>query len=285
MRIIFSRKGFDSASGKKPSPIFPDARMVSLPIPDKLSPIRYDDIRWQEFNLGSLVSDLTGGRIPASYLAHLDPDLNVDSLPRHLDWKPVFGQTGAAQGHLQNNGVQAGDIFLFFGLFRHVIDTSGNLEWDKNSRPRHVLWGWLQIDEVLKVDGCDLSRYEWAKYHPHFHRGSEKNNTVYLAGEYLALHGKATENLTGGGVFSRFSEQLQLTASYAKAPSLWELPHWFYPDHGKCPLTYHSDMTRWQRTEHGTRLNTVARGQEFILDTKDYPEAIEWLTTMFLEVT
>jgi hypothetical protein len=36
-------------------------------------------------------------------------------------------------------------------------------------------------------------------------------------------------------------------------------------------------MARWQTTENGTRLNAVARGQEFIHDTSDFPEAIEWL--------
>jgi hypothetical protein len=44
MRIIFSRKGFDSSSGGVPSPIFPDGRMLSLPIPDRLSRIAYADI-------------------------------------------------------------------------------------------------------------------------------------------------------------------------------------------------------------------------------------------------
>ena len=36
-------------------------------------------------------------------------------------------------------------------------------------------------------------------------------------------------------------------------------------------------MMRWQRTESNALLNTVARGQEFILDTEKYPEAMEWL--------
>jgi hypothetical protein len=251
--------------------------MVSLPIPDKQSSIRYQDIRWQEYNLGSLVSNLIGVQIPASHFAHLDPDLNSESLSRHPEWRPIFGQTGAAQGHLQNNGVQAEDIFLFFGLFRNVINNAGKLSWDRRSQPRHVVWGWLQIDEVLKVDGCDLSKYGWAEYHPHFHRDSEANNTLYVARRYLTLPGLAAEGLAGAGVFLHFSEKLVLTASAATKSSQWELPKWFYPYDNKYPLTYHSDMARWQRTENGTRLNAVARGQEFILDTGDFPEAIEWL--------
>ncbi len=277
MKIIFSRKGFDSSSGGGPSPILPDGRMVSLPIPDKQSSIRYGDIRWQEYDLGSLVSNLTGGRIPTSHFAHLDPDINSDSLSRHSEWRPIFGQTGAAQGHLRNNGVQVGDIFLFFGLFRNVINNVGKLSWDTRSQPRHVLWGWLQIEEVLKIDGCDLSKYGWARYHPHFHRNFEANNTLYVARRYLTLPGVAAEGLLGAGVFLRFSEQRVLTDLAASKPSQWKLPQWFYPRDNKYPLTYHLDMARWQRTENGTRLNTVSRGQEFILDTKDFPEAIEWL--------
>jgi len=52
MKIIFSRKGFDSSTGGVPSPIFPDGKILSLPIPDKLSPIKYKDINWNQYNLG-----------------------------------------------------------------------------------------------------------------------------------------------------------------------------------------------------------------------------------------
>jgi len=284
MRIILSRKGFDSASGGKPSPILPDGRMVSLPIPDKQSPIRYKDIQWQEYNLGLLVSDLTDGRIPVSHFAHLDPDINSESLSRHTDWRPIFGQTGSAQGHLRKNDVQSGDIFLFFGLFQNVSQSSRKFECEKRALKRHILWGWLQIDKILNIDSCNLSEHEWAKYHPHFHRNSDKNNTLYVARRHLTLPGVSTGELAGAGVFHRLSKQLVLTAPDAATPSQWQLPHWFYPRDGKSPLTYHSDLTRWQRTEYCTKLSTVARGQEFILDTRDFPEAIEWLKALIEDI-
>ena len=277
MRIIFSRKGFDSTSGGKPSPILPDGRIVSFPIPDKQSSIRYNDIRWQEYNLGSFVSDLTGGRIPGSYFAHLDPDLSKDSLSRSPDWKPLLGQTGAAQGHLRKNGVRAVDIFLFFGLYQNVILSSGKLEWDTRSPRRHLLWGWLQIDEAVKVDGCNLSKFEWARYHPHFQREPDANNTIYVARKYLALPGVSSKGLFGSGVFSHISEGLVLTDPDGTTPSEWKLPRWFYPCEGKFPLTYHSDLARWQKTDNAVRLRAVARGQEFILNTEEFPEAVEWL--------
>ncbi len=284
MRIIFSRKGFDSSSGRKPSPILPDGRIVSFPIPDKQSSIRYGDIHWQEYNLGSLVSDLTNGRIPASHFSHLDPDINRNSLSRHPEWRPIFGQTGAAQGHLRKNGVQAGDVFLFFGLFRNVLNGDRKLVWDTSSPRRHIFWGWLQIDKVLTIDSCKRSDYRWAEYHPHFHRSSDKNNTLYIASRYLTLPGLSLSKRAGAGVFQKYSECLALTAPDATTPSQWELPQWFYPHEGKCPLTYHSNLTRWQRTKRGTRLNSVARGQEFILDTKDFPEAVEWLKELLEDI-
>lgn len=34
MKIILSRKGFDSSNGGQPNPIMPDGTLLSLPIPD-----------------------------------------------------------------------------------------------------------------------------------------------------------------------------------------------------------------------------------------------------------
>jgi hypothetical protein len=97
MKIILSRKGFDSASGGVPSPIFPDGTMMSLPIPDRLSGIAYKDVAgncW--LSMGEAVSQLAG--FPETHRAHLDPDLVAESLPREKGWRPIFGQCDAAEG-------------------------------------------------------------------------------------------------------------------------------------------------------------------------------------------
>jgi hypothetical protein len=282
MKIIFSRKGFDTASGGVPSPIFPNGRMISLPIPDDQSPLRYRDIRWGKYDLGGLVTELTGGGLQASDRAHLDPDLRHDSLPRQSGWRPIFGQTGAAQGHLRRNGVGPGDIFLFFGLFRAAIQRLSHWAWDTHAPPVHALWGWLQIDEVLNVADCDRSIYGWTAYHPHFQRTFEANNTVYIARRFLSLPKDGSTRLPGAGVFGRFAKKLRLTAADSTKPSLWELPAWFYPEEGKHSLTYHSDLARWQRTKSNTRLRSAGRGQEFILDAEEYPEATDWLKSLLV---
>jgi hypothetical protein len=280
MRLILSRKGFDSSAGGVPSPIFPDGRMVSLPIPDRQSHIRYDAIKFEGENIAPLVSSLTRGRIEPDHGAHLDPDLSSGSLPRLDGWRAIFGQTGTAQSHLCKHGVQPGDLFLFFGLFRRIILENGEWAWSKGSRPVHAIWGWLQIGEILPVDTGKGHLYDWAVYHPHCYRGPDKNNFLYFSSSALSLGGIAIEGISGAGVFPRFSATRQLTARSAPNPSLWELPEWFFPQNGLKPLTYHADMGRWRRTEHWVELRAAARGQEFILDCDEYPEAFSWLSSL-----
>ncbi len=72
-----------------------------------------------------------------------------------------------------------------------------------------------------------------------------------------------------------------LTAPEATTASLWQLPDWFYPRDGEIPLTYHSDPARWRRASGGMRLRAVTRGQEFILDTEQFPEAIDWVGSLW----
>jgi len=57
MKVILSRKGFDSAYGGYPSPILPDGKMVSLPIPLEDS-IRYSDLKIGESTYFDLMSSL-----------------------------------------------------------------------------------------------------------------------------------------------------------------------------------------------------------------------------------
>ena len=49
MKVILSRKGFDSANGGIPSPILPDGTLLSLPIPSELDrEIKFSDIYYGE---------------------------------------------------------------------------------------------------------------------------------------------------------------------------------------------------------------------------------------------
>ena len=282
MRIILSRKGFDTSAGGVPSPILPDGRLISLPIPDKRSSVQYRHLQQADIKLGALVKQLTRDRITGIAGAHLDPDLVADCYPRSPGWKPVLGQTGSAQGHLRKQGVVAGDLFLFFGLYREVKKVNRRWRYLPGSLPRHLLWGWLQIGEIVTVDELLPGELPWLKYHPHMHGEPDANNNLYIAADRLAIDGLETE-APGAGVFERFSPQRCLTAPESKKPSLWRLPGWFYPN-GREPLSYHNRQERWQIDDLGCLLQCAARGQEFVLDAASYPQAVSWIASLLSDI-
>ena len=282
MKLILSRKGFDSQSGGCPSPIFPDGTLYSLPIPGRHSKIKYRDIRHGDTNIGKVVKDLTRrnkpkNRIGAKSCAHLDPDINRSAYsPRKKGWRPLFGQSGIAQGHLDNQDVQAGDLFLFFGLFQKVEKASGRWSFVKGAPRQHILWGWLQIGEIHKVDGLAKDELPWTRYHPHRHpsRGKDSTNTLYIASKTLNLGDEAIA--PGAGCFLEFHERLMLTKPNGSGVTDWRLPRCFYPDNGKTPLSYHGNC-KWEPNEGYVYVQRRGPGQEFVLDLDQYPEVTDWL--------
>ena len=96
MKIVFSRKGFDSQYGGVPNAVLPGGVMVPFPIQDTRSIVTGDAIRRGGEVVGEMVEQLTRGRIPRDYTAHLDPDLDSAAYPREPGWRPVLGQTDAS---------------------------------------------------------------------------------------------------------------------------------------------------------------------------------------------
>jgi len=254
--------------------------MVSLPIPLKAAPKTYNDIAaLPGCSMGDLVRDLAPARIRPDFQAHLDPDLRRGALPRPRGWRPLFGQIGQAQSHLARHGIGPGDLFLFFGLYRRVVQRAGRYEFDRGSRASHILFGWLQVDSAHVVD--ELSgALAWAADHPHLHMAPNPRNVVYASTRYLDLPG-LKRRVPGAGVFGKYSKHLELTAPDAKGSSEWRLPRWFEPREGRTPLSYHGKAERWTRDGKHVRLRTVGRGQEFVVDTAHYPEAGGWLNSVF----
>lgn len=183
MKIIFSRKGFDSGAGGSPSPIVNEV-CISLPIPTEMpTPITYGDLPI----LQAEVADLRRGRIASTAHCHLDPDLDVNSFSRLPGWRGALGQVAAAQGYLRNNGIDRDDIFLFWGVFRRAVRDG---KWKFEGLPEHRIFGWLQIDEVMPLgsDGTRaLKMKPWLKDHPHVRDGWSNSNTIYIARERLRL--------------------------------------------------------------------------------------------------
>lgn len=289
MKIILSRKGFDSSLGKVASPILPSGRLCSLPIPaaEGQNAPRYQHILFDGCSLGKLVHDLTHGGISPGTPAHLDPDLNCASVPRLPGWRGVFGQAGAAEKHLQNQGVGAGDIFLFYGWFRQVECSNGRYRYVPGAPDLHVIFAWLQIEQRIPV--AQRSRIPaWACGHVHCRRPQPfALDSLYIATERLTLPALPGISLDqpGAGIFPRYHPMLCLTAQEPyESRRKWRLPSWMFPTAGRPALTYHADPRLWEQRADYVLLKSAGRGQEFVLDCDDNPQAAGWLANLVINL-
>ena len=285
-KLIISRKGFDSGSGGCPSPIFPDGTMFSLPIPSGDAEA-FEDLQHGDIDIANVVTGITNSRMRRRDQVHLDPDLNFNAYRYRKDraawqqWRGMLGQAGIAQSHLNNQGVATGDVFLFFGLYHRVEQTAHGWRFERGAPDLHVLWGWLQVDQKYRVANIGPNDLPWARHHPHiFGDYREDRNTVYAASAKLDLCDDDQSEIAGWGVFPRLVQRLVLTDPNGTGVSSWRLPRWFFPDGNKPPLTYQPDPKRWRRGASHAYLQSVGRGQEFVLDLAHYPEAVEWLSDL-----
>ncbi|WP_108792031.1 hypothetical protein [Erythrobacter sp. Alg231-14] len=243
MRIVFSRKGFDSSAGGGPSPIV-DGRPISLPIPDSKGASR---TTYAKRGLAEHAAKASRGKLGGANLCHDDP---MFLPPKDGRGTCVFGQCGAAQTHLERQGVGVGDVFVFFGLFAE----------ERTGEPHHRIFGYLEVEEITHlVDGvpqmfADLD-------HPHAIAMHASNDAIWR-GE--------------GQVASRASDMLRLTVPEGP-PSLWNRPAWL--KHGG--LSYHDREDRWLP---GRRLKSVARGQEFVADIGRRQAPRDWLSDIIAEI-
>ncbi len=241
MRMVLSRKGFDSSAGGGPSPVV-DGRPVSLPIPANggLSRTTYGDL-----GLGDHAARSSRGKLGGEDLCHHDPMFLRDG-------RAILGQCGAAQTHLARQGVGVGDVFVFFGLF-----------CEEGFRPHHRIYAYLAVEEVLPLSAASPARVaELARVGmPHAIGLHAANDTVYLG---------------QGRTSARASKALRLTVPEGP-PSLWRVPGWLR----ETGLSYHDRADRWH--DNG-RLQSVARGQEFVANIGERTDASEWLARIIAEI-
>ncbi|MBV1918691.1 MAG: hypothetical protein KUG65_11630 [Sphingomonadaceae bacterium] len=240
MRIILSRKGFDSSYGGAPSPII-GGRPISLPIPASQD----EQTTYGAIGLGDHVKAATKGRMSQRNTCHDDP--------MFADGKCWLGQTGGAQGHLRNQGVTSGDLFLFFGLFA-----------DPATKERHHrIFGYMHVTCHGSPDEIAVHR-EWTpppRRHPHFSGDWGAANSIY--------HGP-------GNTAQRAAGSLRLTRSGGPL-NAWKVPSWL-KDFG---LSYHAKPERWTGA---TNLDSVKRGQEFVCNIGNAAAPHRWIDGIIKEI-
>ena len=234
MKVVFSRKGFDSAAGGAPSPIV-NGRPISLPIPAR----DRSETTYGNLGLGSHVKQMTRGRITASCYCHCDPMFE--------DGRCAFGQTGASQSHLSNNGVEKGDLFLFYGLFSDLDGADRH----------HRIFGFLKIEKILRpgsapTESCQPTGFSIR--HPHTIGEWNENNAIYVG---------------PGRTATIDSPKLRLSIPNGPV-SHWRIPSWLR----ETGLSYHDNPKRW--LSNGV-LHTTSPGQEFVADITGNRMAASWV--------
>jgi len=281
MKLILSRKGFDSQYGGIPSPILPDGRLVSFPIPYEEPHHNYNNIYCDGVALAEYLESLSKGKISGEMSCHLDPDLSEFTTNRQVGWRPVYGQVDVSQSHLSNEGVGVGDVFLFFGWFRQTEFVSGKLRYCPKAPDLHVIFGWLEIGEVVRPSKEYLSCNQWLCQHPHCcGDGYSDNNTLYIAKQCSSFL-DSCESRFGGGVFPHFNQSLQLTKD-GQSRSVWKLPLCFDFDDTTKGLSYHRDRSLWTNCGDHLELRSRGKGQEFVLSTECSSSVSEWVKGLLL---
>ncbi len=251
MKIIFSRKGFDSSAGGGPSPIV-EGQPLSLPIPaGSASRTTYGDL-----GLGGHALRASRGKLGAGDLCHHDPMfLEADNGGGTCAFgQCIFGQCGAAQTHLERQGVGLGDVFVFFGLFAE----------EATGEPHHRIFGYLRVEEIVPL-GEGAPQWAVDLAHPHALEMHHRNDVIW--------RGK-------GRTAARASDSLRLTVPDGP-PSLWVRPDWLK----RGGLSYHDRADRWIRAKNGQRrLRSVARGQEFVADIGRRTAPRDWLEQVIGEI-
>ena len=264
MKVILSRKGFDSKYGGIPSPIMPDGTLLSMPIPySHETGITFEDLCYGEETYLDILSQLAPNRKNGYKYCHLDPDIRKGVRVIHEErWEAAFGQAGAAQTHLANQNVKEGDLFLFFGWFRQTkINENNELKYIWNAPHVQAIYGYLHVGEIISTRG-EIEKYNW---HPHAGEDllAEENNALYLATKQLVINNQL---FPGYGTLN-YQNDCVLTAE-GETRSRWkkELP--WVANH--CITITHHD----ESSIKPGYFQSVPIGQEFVISKNE--EVTKW---------
>jgi len=265
LKIILSRKGFDNSNGGQPSPILPDGTLLSFPIPIPDEKITFSDLFYNNKSFYDLIKELkpTTKKIQPSTTAHLDPDIRKNIYNNRLnDWRPIFGQAGAAQGVLRNNNITINDLFLFFGSFRETEYIKGKLRYKRKAKDQHIIYSYLQIGEIYR-HGSEFPTF--ALLHPHTHERHKdlKSNCIYVSKNLLTFNGALK-----GANFLKYNRNLVLT-KIGMTKGKWDLPPFFRD----LKITHHS-----QTSFKDNYFQSADIGQEFVIETTE--EVYNWAKTL-----
>ena len=213
MKIILSRKGFDSKAGGIPSPIFPNGDMISFPIPDakdsdKYADLQYTDENNNKYSYERILDNLYSCKNTkyckemkknlSNLQCHLDPDIDKTRRSKGCEnWEPLFGQIDQTGKYLKSNikNLENEDyLFLFFGWFHKVKQQNEKFVYEiGKNKDLHIIWGYLLVNEML----TDTESQRKKSWHPHSKYVENDSNVIFTAKK--------------AGLFNKFDDKLLLT--------------------------------------------------------------------------
>lgn len=294
MKLVLSRKGFDTGSGGCFSPFNHNTgKYIWFPIPEKVNNY-LNDIRYSEiFVKNEYLSGLKGSNLKDAFKSLKGTDrvklrkneyasINDDELFAHFDpmlgippWMEGngnfiigkgFGQCNASP-QLEKHNVNEGSIFLFFGGFQSISNRkiSG-----------HYIYGWLKVKKRIETfKECQEILEEYNLHnHPHITEAAfsrTQKNFIFIPDQWLFEDLK----VPGYGYFTTLNEHLLLSSSKESNIATWKLPNLFYKS-----LTQVQQKT-WHNTQDGFCTVRTGIGQEFITQLSEKGEG--WLRDLFLK--
>ena len=275
MKVILSRKGFDSQSGGIPNLILPNGDLLVFPIPSEYGDYTYQDISYGEKTYYEILSEINprlGEKLKNSK-CHIDPDIQDCYCQPMENWKPAFGQCGISQKHLEKENIGIGDVFLFFAWFRQTEYKNGRLQFvskkDTSTYDKHIIYGYMEIGQKLTDSSQIKNEY---KYHPHADEYylKKEQNTLYLPSEHFSMNSMRK----GYGKFN-YSSKRQLTKEN-HSRSEWNLPDCFKD----IRITYHeNDSYGW--IDGNDYFKSASRGQEFVVEANN--GIIDWVKEILID--
>jgi hypothetical protein len=291
-RLILSRKGFDSDFGGRPSPILPDGQMVSLPIPDPGSDLRYADchlpdgssylellqrlgIETIRYSNGPTVTKVPVGGEPS---AHLDSDLSPSTLPGRPAGVHCSGRWIGLRATCATKASVLVICSCSLACSARRVDSRAGAFVMPGSATDPCAVGLARGGPCRtchrRVGGrtaMGSRSSHWRARHLDRYR---RHNTMYLARERSTL----LPGLAGGGVFIGYQPLLRLSRPGSTRP-VWRLPLGLHPDQTRVPLTGQS-MNAWSMEGDAAVLRSAGRGQEFVVGMhEDLQERIRVLLT------
>lgn len=271
MKVILSRKGFDSKNGGNPSPILPDGTLLSLPIPDSLHSVgnsnykEYSELYFEGRSYAETINQLNP-KFNDTY-CHLDPDIRREICKRDKNWTAVFGQSNAAQTHLIKHGVQEDDLFLFYGWFKQTeYGEDGRLTYVADAPDLHIVYGYLQVGKMI-TDDKEIKKYNW---HPHASDGYI-NNCLYIARDTCSWD----SSKQGYGVLSNRKDRVLTKDGMSRR--YWNLPF------GNIPISWNPDNVAWAnwKKDGSGYFQSSDIGQEFVIS--DNTEVEDWAKSLLAD--